>query len=94
MALHGEIEEYKGVKVQMSFGLFKDTVSKVLEFEKEWDNDEWNTQYINFKHSVTNYSKKYLSETGTITLLAEWAKEYYQDATPDTHCYWVDKTSI
>jgi len=79
------------MKIQMSFTLFVQTVKNILEFEKDWDMEEWNVQYINFKEGINLYSDNYLKKTGTIDLITEWAKEFYQDADYQTHDYWVKK---
>jgi len=79
------------MKIQMSFDLFVQTVKNVLDFEEDWDTEEWNVQYINFKDGVNYYGKDYLKRTGTIDLITAWAVDFYQDATYQTHDYWVKK---
>lgn len=78
----------------MTFKIFIDTLKKhALEFHEgcEWDNDDWNDAYINFKECVARWSDKYKENYTSQELAIEFALEFYQDANRYTHNYWVVK---
>lgn len=75
----------------LTFDSFIKIIKQVVHFEKDWDVDDWNEQYINFKEGLRYYSKDYLDKTETLTLVRDWAVDFYQDAKPNTHNYWVKK---
>lgn len=77
------------MKTDLTFKIFCELVKKVIHFENEWDVNEWNYQYRNFKENLMYYSTEYVVKTETDVIVMEWAKEFYQDATPDSHSYWV-----
>ena len=77
--------------MKYGFHNFMAAVSMQLIFRVEWDNDQWNEQYINFKYWLENISSEYRDLHGPHLLYKEFAKEYYQDATEETHDYWLKK---
>lgn len=75
---------------QMNFNHFKENLKKVISFREEWDNDDWNDAYIYFKNHVNElYRKEYVENNTSEYIATMWAIDFYQDATPETHSYWV-----
>ena len=75
---------------KMTFEKFKSIIKWVLYFRSRWDDEWWNIQYSIFKDHCQNlYRKEYVESKEPDELLIEWAKEFYQDADPDTHDYWL-----
>lgn len=68
---------------------FITTVDTQLEFREEWDDDQWNKAYIEFKHWLKGLHPPYVKHCGPHSLYTEFAKEYYCEATPETHDYWL-----
>lgn len=75
--------------MRYNFHGFRFEVKQVLEFRVEWDNDQWNKQYIEFKNWIENIAPTWFKERGPHTVYRSFAKEYYQDAKPETHDYWI-----
>jgi len=78
----------------MSFKIYVETIKeKALEFEEglEWDIDQWNESYIDFKEGVAVWKQEYKSAMSGKEMAIEWAREFYQDADSETHDYWVVK---
>lgn len=78
----------------MNFKLYVDTLkSEVIEFNKgcEWDNDKWNSSYIDFKSIVNSWNQEYIEKHTGVELAIEFAREFYQETNCDTHDYWVVK---
>ena len=75
--------------MRYNFNDFKNTVSKCLTFETKWDDDQWNQQYINFKNWLQGISPSYLAGLSIESQYMEFAEDYYLDAKPDTHSYWL-----
>lgn len=78
----------------MNFKLYQDILkSEVLEFnkDKEWDVDEWNISYIEFKKGVSNWNENYVNKFTSKELAINWAREFYQDTDRYTHNYWIIK---
>lgn len=78
----------------MTFTLFKLLMLQhVLEFRpgEEWDTDDWNEAYVDFKSGMGAFNQKYIDKIGPEKHVIEWGKEYYQDASFDTHSYQVKK---
>ena len=67
--------------------------AKVLEFRqgREWDINEWNNSYIDFKQSISVCHKEYIESKSGEYLAIEWAREYYSPANLQTHDYEVMK---
>jgi len=77
------------MKTQMSFDFFKTKVKEVLHFEQEFTDAQWNIQYQFFKDDINRSSENWKGQFSTSNLVINWAKEFYQDAKPDTHYYWI-----
>ena len=77
--------------MKYNFHNFMPAVSLQLTFRVEWDVDQWNEQYINFKIWLGNIHEPYATAKPAHELYKEFAVEFYQDATPDTHDYWLKK---
>lgn len=76
--------------MKYDFHDFIKAVKTVLTFETEWDDEQWNQQYINFKNWLQGVSLSYLAELSIEGQYMEFAEEFYQDATPETHTYWIN----
>ncbi len=63
----------------------------LIEFEegKEWDVDEWNLSYIFLKEWMDRVSSAYLRSKHIQDLVTDFVQEFYQDASPATHSYWL-----
>jgi hypothetical protein len=58
----------------------------------EWDDEQWNQAYASYKlwFSVQNDERpEWVRQQITAALYTEFAREFYQDATEDTHDYWL-----
>lgn len=77
------------MKVQMSFDYFKEEVKKVLHFEREFTDSQWNIQYQFFKDDINRSSENWKGQFSTSDLIINWAKEFYKDASADSHYYWL-----
>lgn len=77
----------------MNFKLFVEILTEeVLEFREMWDINYWNDSYIDYKNHINHYyGKDYIATTTEKELVINWGKDFYQDATPETHNYWVRK---
>lgn len=64
---------------------------KMLNFKKdtEWDDEQWNQQYINYKTWLEGCAEDWVRKQITAALYTEFAIEFYQDATEETHDYWL-----
>ena len=87
------IERVHNFEVQMASDLglkmFKQFVREVVFFEEEFSTSEWNIQYKNFKDCYKGYSQKYKSKYPIYQIIKMWAEEFYEDAEPETHSYWL-----
>lgn len=79
------------MKSKMSFDLFKQTMKSILSFKRngEWDNDDWNDAYIEFKESISHWYEEYKKNKTPKELIVEWGTEFFQDAKEETHDYWI-----
>ena len=71
------------------FELFCDELKTIMDFRVEWDDEQWNQAYISFKAWLDNVSPAWVEGFTAEELYMEFGAEYYQDATPDTHDYWL-----
>lgn len=63
--------------------------TEVLNFSEEWDNDEWNDAYVNFRHYLEYLMPEFKSKFSERYLAIDWAEGFYCDNTPDTHTFWL-----
>lgn len=68
---------------------FVNCLKSLLEFRVEWDDEQWNQSYISFKRQLENWLPEWVERHTAIQLYAEFAREFYQEATPETHDYWL-----
>lgn len=73
----------------LDFNFFKEKIKDVLHFEQEFTEAQWNIQYQFFIDDMNRVSPDWKSQFSNTELVYEFAKEFYQEATPDTHYYWL-----
>ncbi len=75
----------------MNFNKFCELLkAEAIEFKKdyEWDNDQWNDSYIDFKDSIARSNKEWVAKHTPEELAIDFAREFYQEASVETHDYW------
>jgi hypothetical protein len=55
----------------------------------EWDDEQWNQAYTSYKVWLDNCSADWVRKQIVAALYTEFALEFYQDATEETHDYWL-----
>lgn len=60
-----------------------------IEFKEgeEWDVDKWNDSYIDFKETIASWNEAYRLGKTFREQAIEFALEFYQDASFNTHSY-------
>ena len=71
----------------LDFNFFKEKIKDVLHFEQEFTEAQWNIQYQFFIDDMNRVSPDWKSQFSNTELVYEFAKEFYQEATPDTQYY-------
>lgn len=78
----------------MSFDFFKQQIREVITFREDWDEEWWNIQYMCFKECLNNlWCPEYRDSLSEEKQVKEWALEFYQEATFETHNYWLTPQS-
>ncbi len=86
------------IKIKITFREFKSFLkNNVIQFEKgeQWDTEEWNEAYADFKElSNTVWDETYIRDTEPEILAQEWAMKYCGGASKETHSYWINPEFI
>lgn len=84
-----ETDDLKPCKV--GFTEFCHILKTCLSFRRGhmWDTDDFNEAYVSFRVSVGGYNPAYVDAKSPTRLVSDWAFEFYQEATKDTHDYWL-----
>ena len=77
--------------MKVTFGNFINQLKTKLEFEVEWDVNKWNDAYWDFKNWCKGVDPQWAAFQDAKSLFSIFADEFYQDAKPDTHNYWLKK---
>ena len=77
--------------MKYNFKEFTSCLKVFIEFQKEWDSEEWNQQYINFKFWLDNIRQEYKDRHDAFQLYHEFAFEFYPGATHETHYYCLNQ---
>lgn len=75
----------------------KFVAEELMDFEEgmEWDVEDWNESYEDLKTWMGGTSLNYLNSREDKEIVTEFVKEFYQDASPATHSYWLkDKNGL
>lgn len=75
--------------MKYNFHEFVTCLKTLLEFTIEWDNEQWNRSYIAFKRQLEITNPEWIEKRTEIELYTHFANEFYQDATHETHDYWL-----
>lgn len=77
--------------VAINYTNYVDTLKEVMFFESEWDNEDLNISYSYFKDWYNSISDKARLRDNRI-LMIDFIKEFYQDASEETHSYWINSS--
>ena len=75
--------------MHVTFNNFVKYLKIKLEFRVEWDIDKWNDAYWDFKNWLNGVDSQWAAYQNTKSIFSIFADEFYQDATQDTHDYWL-----
>ena len=73
----------------MNYTTFKDIAQRILQCRDSIDEQFWQDSYVMFREALTTWRERYVAVRTDKQLIKEWIEEFYQDATPDTHDYWI-----
>ena len=77
--------------MRVNFNNYMKVIKSKLEFRTEWDNDQWNESYSDFKEWCKHIDSEWAAFQDAKNLFSIFAEEFYQDANSDTHDYWLEE---
>lgn len=77
--------------MKYNFNDFVNALKAYMEFRVEWDDEQFNKAYIEFKGWLEHLNSDWISRRGPHTLYTDFIIDYYSEANPDTHDYWIGK---
>ena len=83
----------KSIIKEMNFIKFVSVLKTIMDFRVEWDDEQWNQAYISYKAWLDNVSPAWVEGYSHEELYIEFGAEFYQEATPGTHDYWLKVNS-
>lgn len=74
---------------KVGFTEFCSILKSCLVFRKGtmWDTDTFNEEYASFRLCIGEHD--YDDSLPSEVIVKSWAQDYYQDASKDTHDYWL-----
>ena len=77
----------------INFGSFIKVLETKLEFEVKWDINQWNDAYWDFKNWCKGVDPEWAAFQTAQSIMEIFADDFYQDATKDTHEYWLKQST-
>jgi len=75
--------------MKYNYNDFIQAIKTYIEFRVEWDDEQLNHQYGNFKEWLKGLDQAWCDRMGAYTLYTEFIIDFYAEANPDTHDYWI-----
>jgi len=77
----------------LNYDTFRKESLKIIEFEKgyEFDDEDWNTYYSDFKRSLLITKKEWLKDKTVTQLVVSFIQEEFQENSKDEHVVWLKK---
>lgn len=75
----------------LNYDVFRKESLKIIEFEKdcEFDDEDWNMYYSDFKHSLLMTKRGWLKDKTVTQLITSFIEETFQENSKDKNDVWL-----